>query len=129
MLSTSVSKSSVGSVSTISRSCSCRANASSLLSMQEAAATSRGVEPRIPEKSNAKHGGQSAAGTSARLNATGGKVTEADAAVLQEVAEVVKHGALVLPADATEVAKKTAAVCHHSRKSDLLSRREGTNNK
>lgn len=36
------------SVSTISRSCSWRANASSLLSMQEAAATSRGVEPRIP---------------------------------------------------------------------------------
>lgn len=49
-----------------------------------------------------------------------GKITEADAAVLQEVAEVVKHGALVLPADATEVAEKTAAVRHHSRKSDLL---------
>lgn len=62
------------------------------------------------------------------LNAErGGKVTQADAAVLQEVAEVVKHGALVLPADATEVAEETAAVCHHSRKSDLLSGREGTN--
>lgn len=56
-----------------------------------------------------------------------GKITEADATVLQEVAEVVKHGALVLPADATEVAEKTAAVCHHSRESDLLS--GGTNNK
>lgn len=33
---------------TISRSCSCKAKASSLLSMQEAAATSRGVDPRIP---------------------------------------------------------------------------------
>lgn len=33
---------------TISRSCSCRAKASSLLSMQEAAATSRGVDPRMP---------------------------------------------------------------------------------
>lgn len=49
-----------------------------------------------------------------------GKLTEADATVLQEVAEVVKHGALVLPADATKVAEETAAVCHHSRKSDLL---------
>lgn len=34
---------------------------------------------------------------------------------------MVKHGALVLPADATEVAEETAAVGHHSRKSDLLS--------
>ena len=37
-----------GTAFTISRSCSCRANANSLLSIQEAAATSRGVEPRIP---------------------------------------------------------------------------------
>lgn len=54
----------------------------------------------------------------------GGKVTQADAAVLQEVAEVVKHGALVLPADATEVAEETAAVGHHSGKPDLLSREQ-----
>lgn len=96
--------------------------------MQEAAATSRGVEPRIPEKSNAKHGGQSAAGTLQRFNVSPGKVTEADAAVLQEVTEVVKHGALVLSADAAEVAEETAAVCHNSRKPDLLSwrEREGT---
>ncbi len=33
---------------TISRSCSCKAKASSLLSIQEAAATSRGVDPRMP---------------------------------------------------------------------------------
>lgn len=35
---------------TMSRSCSCSAKASSLLSIQEAAATSRGVDPRIPEQ-------------------------------------------------------------------------------
>lgn len=35
---------------TISRSCSCRASASSLLSMHDAAATSKGVDPRIPKK-------------------------------------------------------------------------------
>lgn len=39
---------------TISRSCSWRANASSLLSMQEAAATSRGVEPLMPERREQK---------------------------------------------------------------------------
>lgn len=37
------------SAQTISRSCSCRAKASSLLSIQEAAATSSGVDPRIPD--------------------------------------------------------------------------------
>lgn len=34
---------------TISKSCSCRAKASSLLSIHDAAATSRGVDPRIPD--------------------------------------------------------------------------------
>ena len=36
------------SLHTFSRSCSCNAKASSLLSMTEAAATSRGVEPCMP---------------------------------------------------------------------------------
>lgn len=47
-------------------------------------------------------------------------ITEADATVLEEVAEVVKHRTLILTTDATEVAEKPATVCHHSRKSDLL---------
>lgn len=46
--------------------------------------------------------------------------TEADATVLEEVAQVVKHRTLILTTDATEVAEKPATVCHHSRKSDLL---------
>lgn len=48
------------------------------------------------------------------------KITKADATVLQQVAEVVKHRTLVLTTDAAEIAEKTAAVCHHSRESDLL---------
>jgi len=47
-------------------------------------------------------------------------ITEADATVLEKVAEVVEHGALVLTTDATEIAKKTAAVGHNHRESDLL---------
>lgn len=48
------------------------------------------------------------------------KLTEANAAVLQEVAQVIKHGFLVLAADSTEVAQKTTAVGHHFRKGDFL---------
>lgn len=47
-------------------------------------------------------------------------LTQADAAVLQQVAEMIEHGALVLSADSTEVAQKTAAVGDHLRKSNLL---------
>lgn len=47
-------------------------------------------------------------------------ITKADAAVLEKVAEVVKHRTLILTTDATEIAEKTATVCHHSRESDLL---------
>lgn len=47
-------------------------------------------------------------------------LTQTDAAVLQQVAQVVKHGALVLSADAAEVTKETTAVGHHLGKSDLL---------
>ena len=47
-------------------------------------------------------------------------LTQADAAVLQQVAQVVEHGALVLAADTTEVAQEPTAVCHHTRETDLL---------
>lgn len=46
--------------------------------------------------------------------------TQADAAVLQQVAQVVEHGALVLSADAAEVAQEATAVGHHLGESDLL---------
>lgn len=49
-------------------------------------------------------------------------ITEANAAVLQQVAEVVKHGFLVLTADSTEVTEKSTTVGHHFRKGDLLGR-------
>lgn len=54
-----------------------------------------------------------------------GALTQADATVLQQVAQVVEHGALVLPADATEVAEETAAACHHLGEADLLGRQSG----
>lgn len=47
-------------------------------------------------------------------------LTQTDAAVLQQVTEVVKHGALVLSANATEVTQESTAVGHHLGKSDLL---------
>ena len=47
-------------------------------------------------------------------------LTEANTAVLQQVAQMVKHGLLVLPADPTEVAEKTTAVGHHFGKSYFL---------
>lgn len=47
-------------------------------------------------------------------------LTQTDAAVLQQVTQVVKHGALVLSADAAEVTQETTAVGHHLWKSDLL---------
>ncbi|EDL24093.1 mCG146243, partial [Mus musculus] len=37
-----------------------------------------------------------------------------------QVAQVVKHGALVLPADSAEVAEEAAAACHHLGEADLL---------
>ena len=47
-------------------------------------------------------------------------LTETNATVLQKVAEVVKHRALVLATDAAEVAQETTAVGHHAREPDLL---------
>lgn len=55
-----------------------------------------------------------------RLFNTCGGLTEAHAAVLQEVAEVIEHGLLVLTADSTEVAQEPAAVRHHLWKGDFL---------
>lgn len=51
-------------------------------------------------------------------------LTQTDATVLQQVTEVVKHGALVLSANAAEVTQETTAVGHHLRKSDLLEKEE-----
>lgn len=36
---------------------------------------------------------------------------------------MLKHGLLVLTANATEVAQEPTAACHHLRKSDLLKRK------
>jgi len=46
--------------------------------------------------------------------------TESNAAVLQQVAEVVEHGPLVLSADPAEVAQEATAVGHHLGEPDLL---------
>jgi len=46
--------------------------------------------------------------------------TEPDAAVLQQVAEMVKHGFLVLAADPAEVTEETTTVGHHLGKGDFL---------
>lgn len=49
-------------------------------------------------------------------------LTQPHTAVLQQIAEVIKHGFLVLSTDAAEVAKKATAVGHHLRKSNFLDR-------
>lgn len=54
-----------------------------------------------------------------------GSLTQSHAAVLQQVAQVVKHGFLVLTADPTEVAQETAAAGHHLREGNFL---RGTKN-
>lgn len=46
--------------------------------------------------------------------------TQADAAVLQQVAQVVEHRALILTADSTEITQETTAVGHHAWETDLL---------
>lgn len=55
-----------------------------------------------------------------------GVVTETHAAVLQQVAQVIKHGLLVLTADPAEVTQKAAAVGHHLRKCDFLKEKKQT---
>lgn len=47
-------------------------------------------------------------------------ITQANATVLEKVAEVVKHRTLILTTDPAEIAQEAAAVCYHSRESDLL---------
>lgn len=51
-----------------------------------------------------------------------GFLTQTDAAVLEQVAEVVEHGPLVLATDPAEVAEEATAVGHHPWESDLLQR-------
>lgn len=46
--------------------------------------------------------------------------TQPHAAVLQQVAQVVEHGFLVLAANATEVAQEATAAGHHLGEGDLL---------
>lgn len=46
--------------------------------------------------------------------------TQSHTAVLQQIAQVVEHGLLVLTANPTEVAQKAAAAGHHLREGDLL---------
>lgn len=46
--------------------------------------------------------------------------TQAHAAVLQQVTQVVEHGFLVLTADAAEVAQEATAAGHHLREGNLL---------
>ena len=54
-----------------------------------------------------------------------GLLTQANAAVLQQVAQMVEHGALVLPANAAEVAEEAAAARHHLGEADLLGAQGG----
>lgn len=53
----------------------------------------------------------------------GTPLTQPHAAVLQQVAQVVEHGLLVLAADAAEVAQEAAAAGHHLGEGDLLQTR------
>lgn len=48
------------------------------------------------------------------------KLTKPHAAVLQQVAEMVKHGLLVLATDAAEVAQEAAAAGHHLGEGNFL---------
>lgn len=66
-------------------------------------------------------------GSSLAERRQGGVVTETHAAVLQQVAQVIKHGLLVLTADPAEIAQEAAAVGHHLRKSDFLKPEEPRN--
>ena len=46
--------------------------------------------------------------------------TQPDTAILQKVAEVVKHGFLVLTADSAKVAQEATAACNHLGESNFL---------
>lgn len=47
-------------------------------------------------------------------------LTQSDAAVLQQVAQVVKHGFLVLPANTAEIAQEATTASYHLGEGDLL---------
>lgn len=51
-------------------------------------------------------------------------LTQADAAVLQQVAQMVKHRTLVLSADTAEVTQETTAAGHHLGESNLLGKKK-----
>lgn len=48
------------------------------------------------------------------------KHTKSNTAVVQQVAQVIKHGFLVMAADSAKIAQETAAVGHHLWKPDFL---------
>lgn len=58
-----------------------------------------------------------------RWKSSRAKLTQPHAAVLEQVAQVVEHGFLVLAADAAEVAQEAAAAGHHLGEGDLLQTR------
>lgn len=86
--------------------------------MHDAAATSKGVEPRIPKQK--VHVNQGFIFWQLKLVELTVTVTKANATILQEVAEMIKHGSLVLATDTAEIAEESATVCDHSGKSNFL---------
>lgn len=46
--------------------------------------------------------------------------TKSNIAVVQQVAEMIKHGFLVMATDSTEITQETTAVCNHLREHDFL---------
>jgi len=46
--------------------------------------------------------------------------TKSYIAVVQQVAEMIKHGFLVMATDSTEITQETTAVCNHLREHDFL---------
>lgn len=105
---------------TFSRSCSWRASANSLLSMQDAAATSKGVEPLIPTREAPEHENTEMWWKLVLMLQNRRVPTQTDATILQQVTQVVEHGALVLSADPAEITQEPAAVGHHAGEPNLL---------
>lgn len=53
------------------------------------------------------------------------KHTKSNITVVQQVAEMIKHGPLIMPTDSTEITKETTAVRNHLRKHDFLNEARG----
>lgn len=118
-------------VFTFSRSGSLKAKASSLLSITEAAATSRGVEPRMEGKAKKENSSlyyyffftsencmvSSYCFLKREENV---KVTQSNAAVFQQVAEMIKHCSLIVTTYAAKITQESTAAGHHLGKSHLL---------